>query len=174
MRPFFETVVGVIRSSAVARGSDVRQVRASTRTALVHYRSARRERREAVRRMLQEHRAATIGSLRSTLAAVSATKTPAPEKRASHQAADAAERVGVWELWSEPARDAEDAVELLQEEVLRAIRAHPEGIRALDLGNELGIDWRWVLGVTAGLIEQGKVEQVEQEFYPVAKAGRRW
>lgn len=58
----------------------------------------------------------------------------------------------------------------LEGEVLRMIGRHPEGIRAFDIGNELGVDWRRVPAMTRRLIERGVVEQVDQEFYLVGKA----
>lgn len=58
----------------------------------------------------------------------------------------------------------------LEREVLRMIGRHPEGIRAFDIGNELGVDWRRVPAMTRRLIERGVVEQVDQEFYLVGKA----
>ena len=56
--------------------------------------------------------------------------------------------------------------------MLRSIDAHADGIGALDLGNELGVDWRRVLAVARELVETGIVEQVEQEFYPARKKDR--
>jgi hypothetical protein len=69
-----------------------------------------------------------------------------------------------------PARGRKDGDTWLEVEVLRIIARHPEGIRALDIGNELGVDWRHVPAVTSRLIERAVIEQVEHDFYPVAKA----
>jgi hypothetical protein len=58
----------------------------------------------------------------------------------------------------------------LEAEVLRVIALHPEGVRALDIGNELGVDWRRVPAVARRLVEHDKVEQIAHEFYPIEKA----
>jgi hypothetical protein len=77
----------------------------------------------------------------------------------------------VWELWPD-SRGREDATyELLH--ALRVIQSHPEGICGRDIGNELGIDWRRVPGLTRSLLEAGVIEQVEQDFYPTGKAAAR-
>lgn len=65
------------------------------------------------------------------------------------------------------------APDLLPEEVLRIIRSHPEGASAVDVGNELGINWRRVLGVMRTLVQAGALEQVQEQFYAVSKASRK-
>jgi len=62
----------------------------------------------------------------------------------------------------------------LDARVLTVIARHPDGVRALDVGNELGVDWRRVLEATRNLVAAGAVEQVDQNFYPVRKAGPQW
>lgn len=173
MRPFLQSVAGNLRASAVARAREISQTRSETRTALARQRNARLRKWQAMRRSLQVHRAAMIEALRSTQA--SAGTAAAVPAESAVPGTEATERVGVWELWSEPTHEP-DATrgEPLHAEVLRTIQAHPEGVRALDLGNELGVDWRRVLVVALDLIDAGVVEQVEQEFYPVAKASGRW
>ena len=69
-----------------------------------------------------------------------------------------------------PAGSAESADAWLEAEVLRVITRHPEGVRALDIGNELGVDWRRVPAVAGRLVEHAMVEQIAHEFYPVEKA----
>jgi hypothetical protein len=58
----------------------------------------------------------------------------------------------------------------LEGEVLRVIAGHPEGVGALDIGNELGVDWRRVPAAAGRLVEQAIVDQVAHEFYPAKKA----
>jgi hypothetical protein len=58
----------------------------------------------------------------------------------------------------------------LEAEVLRVIGRHPEGVCPLDIGNELGVDWRRVPAVAGRLVDRAIVEQVAHEFYPVQKA----
>ena len=59
----------------------------------------------------------------------------------------------------------------LRGDVLRVVQEHPEGIRAVDVGNELGVDWRLVLGVGRALTERGLIDQVDHDLYPIPKAG---
>jgi hypothetical protein len=69
-----------------------------------------------------------------------------------------------------PAARASRADDWLEAEVLRVIARHPEGVRALDIGNELGVDWRRVPAVAGRLVAHAMVEQIAHEFYPVQKA----
>jgi hypothetical protein len=62
----------------------------------------------------------------------------------------------------------------LDTRVLAVIARRPDGVRALDIGNELGVDWRRVLAATRNLVAAGAVEQVDQIFYPARKAGPPW
>jgi hypothetical protein len=64
----------------------------------------------------------------------------------------------------------EDSDAWLEAEVQRVIDRHPDGVRAFDIGNELGVDWRRIPAVTSRLVEGAYVEQVGQDFYPVEKA----
>jgi hypothetical protein len=182
MRPFFENVVDTLRSSAAARRHDVLQARSEVRAALARHRSFRRDAAGTTKRALRRNRASVIGSLKSAMAPVM-FKAPAAESPARTvdrslwtALQHAVERSGVWELWPNrrDLRRHDEADDLLQRQVLHVIERHPEGIRALEVGNELGVDWRGVLGIARTLIEAGKVEQVEHEFYPVAQASRRW
>ena len=70
-----------------------------------------------------------------------------------------------------PAADrVTSADDRLEAEVLRVIARHPEGVRALDIGNELGVDWRRVPAVARRLVEHEMVEEIAHEFYPIEKA----
>ena len=60
--------------------------------------------------------------------------------------------------------------EWLDAEVCGVIARHPDGIGALEIGNELGVDWRLVPAAAARLIERGVVEQIGPELYPAKKA----
>jgi hypothetical protein len=58
----------------------------------------------------------------------------------------------------------------LEEAVLRVIANCPDGVRAVDIGNAVGVDWRRVPAVAHRLVERGMVDVIEDRFYPVAKA----
>ena len=50
--------------------------------------------------------------------------------------------------------------------VLEVITGHAEGIRLIDIGNELGVDWRTLIGPTKSLVDGGQVEKIENMYYP--------
>jgi hypothetical protein len=143
--PPSESVVETLRTSTAARWTCARRLRAETRSMLVHHRALRRQAARAVRHGLQRHRAAIVASLRPPRAA---------------------------ELWSANERSPECGDGALRGQVLRSIEAHPEGVAALDIANELGVDWRRVHGAAHALVEEGAIEQVDQELYPPRKASR--
>ena len=146
MQAVIEAVVDVIRGSAVARRRSVRRLRAEIHEVRVQQRQVLARRRMARRIVARAIRR----TLHQHRAAVIASLRRALAPAAPEIAADA---------------------EPLQARVLRVISAHPEGVRALDVGNELGVDWRGVLEMTRALVDAGAVEQVDHQFYP-AKASR--
>jgi len=54
----------------------------------------------------------------------------------------------------------------LEERVLEVIARHPQGIRLVDIGNALGVDWRSLLGVSRTIVEEDKVERIDNLYYP--------
>ena len=53
------------------------------------------------------------------------------------------------------------------EKVLEVVAKYPEGgIRLVDIGNELGVDWRTLIGSTKSLVDEGQVEKIENVYYP--------
>jgi hypothetical protein len=57
--------------------------------------------------------------------------------------------------------------------VIAILEAHPDGIGAREIGNELGIDWRRVTAVMTSLVARGAADQIDQHFYPGGKASRK-
>jgi len=53
------------------------------------------------------------------------------------------------------------------EEVLSVVSSHPEGLRLVEIGNELGVNWRTLIGATKDLVDEGKLEKVETSYYPI-------
>jgi hypothetical protein len=146
MQILIDAVVDVIRASAAARHTTVHRLRAEIRYARAQQRQALARRQTMRRRVARALR-----------------------RRLHEQRAAVVASVRRVLRTIEPPAPAEP--EPLQARVLRVIRAHPEGVRALDVGNELGVDWRGVLETTRALVDAGAVEQVDRDFYP-AKASR--
>ena len=165
-----------MRRSDIGPTLSVKQMRSNARAALASQRMARQQISQATRRMLQESRAAIIGSVRAAFGRGAAHDAANPSAD-SRTAKAPKSHGGVWDLQSNETsapnqtkrRDAQ-----LQSRVLRIIEDHPEGIRTVDVGNELGVDWRRVLGITHCLVEEGLVDQVDQDLYPAGKESRRW
>jgi len=61
----------------------------------------------------------------------------------------------------EPTRLASEA-----ERVMHVIAAHPDGVRLVEIGNELGVDWRGLIGAVKFLLDEGKVEKIDNVYYP--------
>ncbi len=150
--PIVANLIDALRTSTASRWSDARHLRAQTRTVLADRRSMRRAGTLALKQALQRHRAAVIASVRTAL-------TCGTEPAVVPQ--ECAERA------AEVSPDLPDT--LLRSEVLRVIASHPEGIGALEMGNELGVDWRRVVDIARTLVDTGVVEQVDQELYPCGK-----
>jgi len=55
------------------------------------------------------------------------------------------------------------------ERVLAVIQAHPDGIRLVEIGNEMGVDWRGLIAVVRVLMDEGKVEKIDNTYYPAQR-----
>ncbi|MBI4639616.1 MAG: hypothetical protein HY731_02915 [Candidatus Tectomicrobia bacterium] len=54
--------------------------------------------------------------------------------------------------------------------VLAVIQTHPDGIRLVEIGNELGTDWRGLIGVVKTLMDEDKVEKIDNVYYPAQRS----
>ena len=59
-----------------------------------------------------------------------------------------------------------EQVEGREEEILGIIAQRPEGIRLVDIGSELGVNWRGLINVTKSLVDSGRVDKIETVYYP--------
>jgi len=60
-----------------------------------------------------------------------------------------------------------EAVEYSSEaRVLEVITKHSEGIKLVDIGNELGVDWRGLIGAVKLLVDEDKAEKTDNLYYP--------
>ncbi len=105
---------------------------------------------------------------------------PSCTAETSHSATPPAQRTDDWILAAEPQPYRQLALRpsaaagtlreaLGDDQVLHLINSHPEGIGIVDLGNEMGVDWRGLVGSTDRLVNHGDIEHVQQLFYPVAE-----
>jgi hypothetical protein len=177
MRAFLENVVEAIRASAAERGNIVRQARWQTRAVLAEQRARRQAVAQSLRRSLHQNRAAVIESVKAALAPVTPTK---PNMSAQPGIPDSTRaplpRRSAWEFIAEPLRErqTDGPMRQLERQVLEFIINHPHGVRPLEIGNALGVDWRRVLSVAGALVEAGVVDQVNDEFYPAGKVSGTW
>ena len=56
-----------------------------------------------------------------------------------------------------------------EKKLLQAIQGHPEGVSIVEIGNELGVDFRRLLGSTDTLLASGQIDQVQELFYPAGR-----
>jgi len=61
---------------------------------------------------------------------------------------------------------AEEVESSLEARVLETITKHSEGIKLVDIGNELGVDWRGLIGSVKSLVDEDKVEKIDNLYYP--------
>jgi len=56
--------------------------------------------------------------------------------------------------------------------ILEVVKRHPEGIKLVDIGNELGVNWRTLVEIIKHLVDEGKVEKVGNMYYPIKENER--
>jgi len=39
----------------------------------------------------------------------------------------------------------------------------------VEIGNELGVDWRGLIAVVRALVDEGAVEKIDNEYYPAQR-----
>lgn len=60
----------------------------------------------------------------------------------------------------------------LQEMVLKIVRKNPEGISLVDIGNQIGMNWRSLIEESKSLEERKEIERLVNLYYPVKKGKR--
>ena len=50
--------------------------------------------------------------------------------------------------------------------VLEVIERHPEGVRLVQIGEELGIDWRLLIAPINHLLERGRIRKEDRLYFP--------
>lgn len=54
--------------------------------------------------------------------------------------------------------------------ILAVIQQNPVGVSLVDIGNELGVDWRSLIVTLQTLEEERKIERINTMYYPGEKA----
>ena len=107
---------------------------------------------------------------------------PVAEEEPVEEAASepVAEEEVVEETAPEPVAQEEEVVEVTEPEpiveeeaalspedqILAVVAEHPEGIRLVDIGNELGVDWRGLIGAVKTIVDADRVEKIDNLYYP--------
>ncbi len=66
-----------------------------------------------------------------------------------------------------PKAAAEDPPLTQKQQVLAIIQAHPDGVRLVDIGNEIGVDWRSLISVVRDLLDEQLVGKMDSHYYPM-------
>ena len=93
------------------------------------------------------------------------------ESRATRRRNRARRQAGIAEeeARAEESQQTEEAVRA--ERILAVIQRHSEGVSIVDIGNELGVDWRSLIATLQSLEEERKIERINTMYYPREKAG---
>lgn len=194
-----EELVGEIRSSTEARRASLMHIRSQTHEDLDRFRRQRletaQESLENLRRRLEEIRE-TAGSLRrATRAALGeiacdvsaaqrlwlggaearefaglATTTVVEQPLPPEPTLQAATGPLVEAAAQPPPAEPEAGRAAEREQFLRVVKTHPEGIRLVDIGNELGVDWRGLIPFTKSLLDEGEIEKIGNLYYAVEES----
>jgi len=167
------------RTSPVHRRDEVLRLFASTRSALSNNRKQRQllaEHRQllaaGLRRELRSHRE----TIRTVMMIRRRWKASADDKRligtarqleAVRAGGEFLDPLNEWPQLSERLGNDCDLPE--EKKILQAIQRHPEGVSIIEIGNELGVDFRRLLGSTDTLLASGQIDQVQELFYPTGR-----
>lgn len=167
-------IINVSRGSFAVRRDEAMRIRLATRTALQENRRHRHAMAQATRQELRSYREGLVRSVSGLRRSfISGSKTigtamaSLPAANAEGSAAKQSPVSQVWELTG-PEAPAENELHVEEAHVLGTINTHPEGVALPDLGNELGVDRRVLVGFVRRLLNDGEIEQIQQLLYPVA------
>ena len=141
----------------------VAELRAAAHAVLIESRKARYAIAQQNRQALKLHRA----QIRKTAAGICQdARRSMATGAAAVQRIDASRAQGCedqkWEF--NPEGDA--ASPITKHDMIRVIEQHPEGVSLMEIGNELGADWRGLVNWSHRLVIDGKVEKFDELFYP--------
>ncbi len=134
-----EQLVGQIEAATHDRRVRLHALRAHTLAALSRF---QRERQAAAREISEAKR------LWSTVSRAPHWPPPAPVPHAAKS-------------------EAESPPLTQKQQVLAIIQAHPDGVRLVDIGNELGVDWRSLISVVKTLLDEQVIGKIDSRYYPM-------
>jgi len=160
------------RTCPVHRRDEVLRLFAATRSALANNRKHRQLLAADLRRELRLHRE-TIRTVQMMIrrrwkasADDKGLIGTARQQEAVRARGDFLDTLNEWpQLSGRPGNDClpEDKM------ILQAIQRHPEGVSIVEIGNELGVDFRRLLVSTDTLLAGGHIDQVQELFYPAGR-----
>ena len=164
--------VQVESMSPVHRRSELFRLIAATRSALATNRKRRQLAATEFRRDLRSHRA----TIRTVLMMIRRGWRASPDSKSrdsgtpQQAARGAGDSLGMLNEWPQLPELPDNDCDLPEEKrLLRAIQRHPEGVSILEIGNEIGVDFRRLLGSADMLLASGQIDQVHELFYPAGK-----
>lgn len=153
------------------RRDEVFRLCAATRSVLAKNRKRRQLVSTELRRELRSHRE----TIRTVLMMIRRGWKASPDNKTLHttvgdEAAMGAvgQRVEQLNEWCSVA-ELPDSGLPQERRVLHAIQRHAEGVSIVDIGNELGVDFRQLLSSTDALLASGQIDQVQELFYPAGR-----
>ena len=115
-------------------------------------------------------------SLRERLSSDDAARREAIQHLMGGLASDHWEAQEIWrrgsagmveEVAPQPAAEeeaVEESVFSSADGVLEVIAKRPEGIRLVDIGNELGVDWRGLIGAVKTLVDENRIDKIDNLY----------
>lgn len=64
------------------------------------------------------------------------------------------------------AKESEESEESFEEKILAVVADHHKGISLVDIGNELGVDWRGLIITANRLVAEKRIDKTESLYYP--------
>lgn len=163
--------VQVATMSPASRRDEVFRLFAATRSVLVNNRKRRQLVTAELRRELRSHRE----TIRTVLMMIRRGWTASADDKTLHSTAREQEATGGVSESLQHLNERHSLPELLdgglpqETRLLHAIQRHPEGVSIVDIGNELGVDFRRLLSSTDALLAAGQIDQVQELFYPAGR-----
>ena len=182
-----QKLMGDVREFMENAGSDLRDMADAMRERLS---SDEAVRKEAAQRLLNDVRyfmndvrselQDMASALREKLSSDEQARRETIQQLLDELRSDLHEAREVWETLLEgtspqPATEEETMPEPVAEEsaepspedaVLEVIAKHSEGIRLVEIGNEMGVDWRGLIGVVKPLVDEDRIEKIDNLYYP--------